>query len=111
MTPPDTTFTLISSTESKEADEEEGDIVDISGLEERAPSELPAGEIRKEKDIFNILLLGTDERTYDFSDAARSDAIMILSLNLKDSTAKLAALSEAWAFPFSKASMKGSTTG
>ena len=67
MTPPDTTFTPISSTESKEADEEEGDIVDISGLEERAPSELPAGEIRKEKDIFNILLLGTDERTYDFS--------------------------------------------
>ena len=42
---PDTTFTPISSTESKEADEEEGDIVDISGLEERAPSELPAGEI------------------------------------------------------------------
>ena len=108
---PDTTFTPISSTESKEADEEEGDIVDISGLEERAPSELPAGEIRKEKDIFNILLLGTDERTYDFSDAARSDAIMILSLNLKDSTAKLVSLERGMGVPILEGEYKGSTTG
>lgn len=107
MTPPDTTFTPISSTESKEADEEEGDIVDISGLEERAPSELPTGEIRKEKDIFNILLLGTDERTYDFSDAARSDAIMILSLNLKDSTAKLVSLERGMGVPILEGEYKG----
>ena len=104
---PDTTFTPISSTESKEADEEEGDIVDISGLEERAPSELPSGEIQKEKDIFNILLLGTDERTYDFSDAARADAIMILSLNLKDSTAKLVSLERGMGVPILEGEYEG----
>lgn len=104
---PDTTFTPISSTESKEADEEEGDIVDISGLEERAPSELPSGDMRKEKDIFNILLLGTDERTYDFSDAARADAIMILSLNLKDSTAKLVSLERGMGVPILEGEYEG----
>lgn len=94
---PDTTFTPVSSSADDDADE--GDLVDISGLEERAPSELPSGEITKEKEVFNILLLGTDERTYDFSDAARADAIMVLSLNLKDSTAKLVSLERGMGVP------------
>ncbi len=45
-----------------------------------------------ENDVFNILLLGTDERTVEFSDNARADAVMLLSLNLKEGTAVLASL-------------------
>ncbi len=41
---------------------------------------------------FNILLLGTDERSEKFSVDARSDCTMLLSLNLKDHTARLVSL-------------------
>ena len=32
-------------------------------------------------DVLNVLLLGTDERSEEYSDNARSDCMMILSLN------------------------------
>lgn len=41
---------------------------------------------------FNILLLGTDERSEKFNVDARSDCTMLLSLNLKDHTARLVSL-------------------
>ncbi len=41
---------------------------------------------------FNILLLGTDERSEKFNEDARSDCTMLLSLNLKDHTARLVSL-------------------
>lgn len=41
---------------------------------------------------FNILLLGTDERSDEFSVDARSDSTMLLSLNLKSHTAHLVSL-------------------
>ncbi len=92
--------TTISQTQPATADdEEEGELVDISGLEQRSPSALPQGEIIHEKEVMNILLLGTDERTYDFSENARADAILILSLNLKDYTARLVSLERGMGVP------------
>ena len=55
-------------------------------------SQLPAGDPFYDKDVVNILLLGTDERTERFSDNARADSIMILSLNTKKHTIKLASI-------------------
>ena len=40
----------------------------------------------------NILLLGTDERTEEFSENARADTIMVLSLNTKEHTMKLVSI-------------------
>ena len=45
-----------------------------------------------DKDVINLLLLGTDERDMDFSDDARADCIMILSLNLREHTIKLVSI-------------------
>lgn len=41
---------------------------------------------------FNLLLMGTDERSQEFSVDARSDATMILSLDLEKHTARLVSL-------------------
>ena len=55
-------------------------------------SQLPEGDPFYDKDVVNILLLGTDERTPQFNDNARADSIMILSLNTKTHTIKLVSI-------------------
>ena len=45
-----------------------------------------------QEDVVNILLVGTDERVEDFSVNARSDSMIILSLNKKAKTIKLVSL-------------------
>ena len=55
-------------------------------------SQLPEGDPFYDKDVINILLLGTDERTPQFNDNARADSIMILSLNTKTHTIKLVSI-------------------
>ena len=74
-----------------EADDEE---IDTSNLPQKEDSDvvLPEGEVSSDSDVFNILLLGTDERTKEFNVNARADSMMILSLNLKEGTAKLVSL-------------------
>ena len=81
-----------------EIQKEEEFSVDLSGLEEREPSELPRGETASDEDVLNVLILGTDERTVEFS-AARADSIILLSLNLKDHTARLVSLERGMGVP------------
>lgn len=79
----------ISAESAPEAVQQETITVDISGLERIEELALPTGEIREEKDVLNILLLGTDERTTEFNYASRSDAIMLVSIDFKNHTGKL----------------------
>lgn len=67
---------------------------DISGLPNKDDSSIvaPEGEIFKSQDVFNILLLGTDERTPEFNVNARADSMMIFSINKKKKSAKLVSL-------------------
>ena len=53
---------------------------------------IPKEEIYKDKDVFNILLLGTDERRDKFSNGSRADSIMVLSINKKTDTIKLVSI-------------------
>jgi len=53
---------------------------------------LPEGEAYSEKEITNILLIGTDERTDYFNYKSRADSMMILSLNEKTDEVKLISL-------------------
>lgn len=55
-------------------------------------SSLPTDEMVTDKNVINILLLGTDERSKQFSDNARADAIMILSLNKQTHAIKLVSI-------------------
>ena len=45
-----------------------------------------------DKDVINILVLGTDERTSEFNENARADSITLVSLNLKKHTINLASI-------------------
>lgn len=60
---------------------------------------LPDGEIFKDSDILNILLIGTDERSADFSDNARSDSMILLSINQEDKSLKLISLERGMGVP------------
>ncbi len=53
---------------------------DAGQLEEQEAVEA-TGEIWSDSNVFNILLIGTDDRTKEFSDNARGDTCMLLSLN------------------------------
>lgn len=53
---------------------------------------LPEGEIFTDSQVLNLLLLGTDERSAEFSENARADSMMVLSINKRDNTAKLVSI-------------------
>ena len=53
---------------------------------------LPEENVYSERNVVNILLIGTDERTEKFDPYARADSIMILSLNKKTHAVKLVSL-------------------
>lgn len=50
---------------------------------------LPESNVITDKDVVNILLIGTDERTQEFDKSARADSVMLMSLNNKTNTIKL----------------------
>ncbi len=72
------------SMENDEQDELENEELqsrqDAGQLEEQEAVEA-TGEIWSDSNVFNILLIGTDDRTKEFSDNARGDTCMLLSLN------------------------------
>ena len=61
--------------------------------------QVPKGDIYKNKDVYNFLLLGTDERDSELNDNARADAILILSVNKKKHTIRLVSLERGIAVP------------
>lgn len=73
---------------------------DIEGLKQvQSAPVIPEAEILKEDDILNILLIGTDERTWEFSHSARSDAMILVSINKTDKTVKLVSLERGMGAP------------
>ena len=68
-------------------------LVSLSDEESTAPAdveiELPEESVFYDKDILNILLIGTDERIDHFYKAARSDTMMLMSLNKNTYDVKL----------------------
>ncbi len=71
---------------------EDGLEIDISGKESVDSVSAPDVETIAEDNVLNVLILGTDERGYEFSDNARADCIMVLSLNKEDHSIKLISL-------------------
>ena len=82
--------------------DKENEQPDLSYLPQAEPDfriTKPEGEIYKNSDVINILLLGTDDRTSELSENARADSMMILSINKKNKTAKLISLERAIGVP------------
>lgn len=61
---------------------------EIPGLD-KEKTLMAEGSVFKDKDVFNILLIGTDERAKTFSNNARADSIMLLSINKNTKKANL----------------------
>ena len=83
-------YSVISVTEEEDYSDV---IVSMSDVEQRniadVEIELPEDSVFYNKDVQNILLIGTDERHDEFSKAARADTVMLLSLNKKTYDVKL----------------------
>ncbi len=81
---------------------------DIQDLEqiETAPT-VPVGEVESEDNVVNILLIGTDERTKDFNAFARSDSMILVSIDKKAKTVKLVSLERGMGVPVNAGRYKG----
>lgn len=79
---------------------EEDSIVDISGLEQSETEPvIPQTQIEKNKNVINILLIGTDERSTTFSTNARSDSMILVSIDKDKKTVKLVSLERGMGVP------------
>jgi LCP family protein required for cell wall assembly len=79
----------------------------MDGLEMVTAPNLSTGDLITDKDVMNILLLGTDERQAYFNTNSRSDVIILVSINKKAGTVKLVSFSRGIAAPFMEGQYKG----
>lgn len=89
------------------AGEEDEIDLDLSGLDSVDPQGIPSGQIYSNESVINILLLGTDEYSKEFSDNARSDSMLLLSIDKEKKTAKLVSLERGMGVPILEGSYKG----
>ena len=68
---------------------------------------LPKGEVFRDPDVVNILLLGTDERTTRFNTNARSDSMILLSIHTRNHTVKLVSFERGTGVPILSGEYKG----
>ena len=89
------------------ADDEEY-IVNVDGLQtvETAPV-IPDSEVFAEDHIMNILILGTDERSEEFNTNARSDCMILVSIDKDSNSVKLVSLERGIAVPILQGQYEG----
>lgn len=91
--------------------ETEGNILDIEDMQDleqvEVPPTLPAGKVEQVDSVMNILLIGTDERTKKFNSFARSDSMIIVSIDKEHKTVKLVSLERGMGVPVKEGRYKG----
>lgn len=75
-------------------------------LSDTAPEILDT-EIHNEKSVMNILLIGTDERSFDFHYNARSDSMILVSIDTDAKTVKLVSFERAIGVPILEGEYEG----
>lgn len=81
---------------------------DVAGLEQvETPPQIPENEIWGEEAVLNILLLGTDERVSALSPAARSDSMILVSIDRDAKTVKLVSLQRGMGVPVLEGEYEG----
>lgn len=83
---------LPSASSSKPGNNDGIDLPNIPYSSNNSPITVPGGTPFSKDGVFNVLFLGTDERTNGYSSFARADSIMLVSLNEKKKTIKLVSL-------------------
>lgn len=99
------------TSDATEPTEPEAEILtdaDMAGLEtvETAPP-IPESQVWGHKDVVNILLLGTDEHSVEFSPYSRSDSMILVSINKRDKTVKLVSLQRGMGVPVLEGEYEG----
>ena len=67
----------------------------------------PADDISANDSVLNILLIGTDERTTDYITNARSDCMIVVSINKELKTVRLVSLERGIGVPILEGDLKG----
>lgn len=81
---------------------------DLKGLEFQSDYPgLPQGEVYRDPAVVNILLLGTDERTTRFNTNARSDSMILVSIDTKNHTVKLGSFERGTGVPILEGEYRG----
>ena len=88
-------------------EDDEDELLDISGLLQVDPSEIPDIEVLTDDGVFNLLLLGTDDRELELTDGARADSTMLLSLDFNNKTGKLVSFERGMGVPIVDGKYKG----
>ena len=89
ITPPDPIVIAEPVPEEPESEPHEMTEEEKRAAEELAKILAAEDEIFSDSNVFNVMLLGTDERTEYFNDNARGDTCMLLSVNKKTLEVKL----------------------
>ena len=107
--PSDSSTGIVDPTETEitvlETEPEE--TIDVSGLTMETAPIMSSGELVEDKEVMNILLLGTDELGQGFNTNSRSDVIILVSINKRAQTVKLVSFSRGIAAPFMEGQYKG----
>jgi len=98
---PTETVLILEETEPQET------LDDSELVMETAPSYTDM-EVFSDKDVINILLVGTDERTEGFVEACRADVNILVSINKAEKTVKLVSFSRGIAIKMLDGPYKGS---
>lgn len=102
--------TQMTEEEAKQLSEESTVIEDSYNIDELEKLEEPIEstlEDYNDDKIYNIILIGTDERSLDFVEHARADSITLLSLNKKEGTAKLVSFERGIGMPITAGEYEG----
>lgn len=94
---------------TEETTEQDDDfVVDIGSLEisETLPV-IPESDVSQDEDVVNILLIGTDERTTEYSTNARADSMILVSINKDMHTVRLVSLERGIGVPILDGELKG----
>lgn len=90
------------------AETEPQETLDIGDLVMETAPIYSSGELFSDKDVMNILLIGTDERTEGFVEACRADVNILVSINKAEKTVKLVSFSRGMAIKMTDGPYKGS---
>lgn len=83
----------IQPTEGTAVETEPVETMDIGDLTLQDAPSYSSGELFKDKNVMNILLVGTDERTEGFVQSSRGDVNILISINKAENTVKLVSFS------------------
>lgn len=83
----------VTATETTPLETEPAQSLDMTGLDMTDAPAYSSGELFKDEDVMNILVVGTDERTEGFVNNCRGDLNILISINKSEGTVKLVSFS------------------